>query len=136
MRKLIPVLLAALVFFAGCHKQDSYTYSGIEAGTLSAGIFTSDNGTQMAIVGNEGKYDVSSTRRVLISYETEPVTDPSRISINLLGLLDAGILSKCRYGVKILGGGELQKKLTVSANAFSQSAKEKIEAAGGKAEVL
>lgn len=92
MRKLIPVLLAALVFFAGCHKQDSYTYSGIEAGTLSAGIFTSDNGTQMAIVGNEGKYDVSSTRRVLISYETEPVTDPSRISINLLGLLDAGIL--------------------------------------------
>ena len=51
-------------------------------------------------------------------------------------LLDAGILSKCRYGVKILGNGELQKKLTVSANAFSQSAKEKIEAAGGKAEVL
>ena len=92
MRKLIPVLLAALVFFAGCNKQDSYTYSGIEAGTLSAGIFTSDNGTQMAIVGNEGKYDVSSTRRVLVSYETEPVTDPSRISINLLGLLDAGIL--------------------------------------------
>ena len=92
MRKLIPVLLAALFFFAGCHKQDSYTYSGIEAGTLSAGIFTSDNGTQMTVVGNEEKYDVSSSRRVLISYETEPVTDPSRISINLLGLLDAGIL--------------------------------------------
>ena len=51
-------------------------------------------------------------------------------------LLDAGILSKCRYGVKILGNGELKKKLTVSANAFSQTAKEKIEAAGGKAEVL
>ena len=56
--------------------------------------------------------------------------------VNVESLLDAGILSKCRYGVKILGGGELQKKLTVSANAFSQSAKEKIEAAGGKAEVL
>ena len=56
--------------------------------------------------------------------------------VNVQSLLDAGILSKCRYGVKILGGGELQKKLTVSANAFSQSAKEKIEAAGGKAEVL
>ncbi len=51
-------------------------------------------------------------------------------------LLDAGILSKCRYGVKILGNGELQKKLTVKADAFSESAKEKIEAAGGKAEVL
>ena len=57
-------------------------------------------------------------------------------AVTVESLLDAGILSKCRYGVKILGNGELQKKLTVSANAFSQSAKEKIEAAGGKAEVL
>ena len=57
-------------------------------------------------------------------------------TVTAQSLLDAGILSKCRYGVKILGNGELQKKLTVSANAFSQSAKEKIEAAGGKAEVL
>ena len=57
-------------------------------------------------------------------------------TVTVESLLDAGILSKCRYGVKILGNGELQKKLTVSVNAFSQSAKEKIEAAGGKAEVL
>ena len=57
-------------------------------------------------------------------------------TVSIESLLDAGILSKCRYGVKILGNGELKKKLTVSANAFSQSAKEKIEAAGGKAEVL
>ena len=57
-------------------------------------------------------------------------------AVNVESLLDAGILSKCRYGVKILGNGELKKKLTVSANAFSQTAKEKIEAAGGKAEVL
>ncbi|MDR1588836.1 MAG: 50S ribosomal protein L15 [Oscillospiraceae bacterium] len=51
-------------------------------------------------------------------------------------LLDRGVLSKCRYGVKILGGGELTKKLTVRANAFSERAKSKIEAAGGKAEVV
>ena len=51
-------------------------------------------------------------------------------------LLDAGVLSKCEYGVKILGSGELTKKLTVRAKAFSASAKEKIEAAGGKAEVV
>ena len=57
-------------------------------------------------------------------------------AVTVESLLDAGILSKCRYGVKILGNGELKKKLTVSANAFSQTAKEKIEAAGGKAEVL
>ena len=51
-------------------------------------------------------------------------------------LLDTGVLSKCQYGVKILGNGEITKKLTVRAKAFSASAKEKIEAAGGKAEVV
>jgi len=56
--------------------------------------------------------------------------------VDAQALLDAGVLSKCTYGVKILGNGELTKKLTVKASAFSQSAKEKIEAAGGKAEVI
>ncbi|MCC8357998.1 MAG: 50S ribosomal protein L15 [Oscillospiraceae bacterium] len=51
-------------------------------------------------------------------------------------LLDAGVLSKCQYGVKILGSGDITKKLTVRAKAFSATAKEKIEAAGGKAEVV
>lgn len=51
-------------------------------------------------------------------------------------LLETGVLSKCEYGVKILGTGNLSKKLTVRASAFSASAKEKIEAAGGKAEVV
>jgi large subunit ribosomal protein L15 len=51
-------------------------------------------------------------------------------------LLKAGVLSSCRYGVKILGNGEITKKLTVKASAFSASAKEKIESAGGKAEVI
>lgn len=51
-------------------------------------------------------------------------------------LITAGIVKNPRDGVKILGGGELTKKLTVQANAFSASAKEKIEALGGKAEVI
>ena len=51
-------------------------------------------------------------------------------------LLDKGILSKCEYGVKILGEGSLTKKLTVQASAFSASAKAKIEEAGGKDEVV
>ena len=51
-------------------------------------------------------------------------------------LLAEGVLSKCVYGVKILGNGEITRKLTVRANAFSAGAKEKIEAAGGKAEVV
>ena len=56
--------------------------------------------------------------------------------VDAKALLDAGILSKCTYGVKILGSGEITKKLTVKASAFSESAKAKIEAAGGKAEVV
>lgn len=51
-------------------------------------------------------------------------------------LVEAGIVSNPRDGVKILGNGELTKKLNVSVNAFSASAKEKIEALGGKAEVI
>ena len=51
-------------------------------------------------------------------------------------LLAKGILSKCEYGVKILGNGTITKKLTVQASAFSASAKEKIVAAGGKYEVI
>ncbi len=57
-------------------------------------------------------------------------------TVNVCDLLDKGILSKCEHGVKVLGNGKLSKKLTVRATAFSASAKEKIEAAGGKAEVI
>ena len=56
--------------------------------------------------------------------------------VDAKALLEKGIFSKCEYGVKILGNGSLTKKLTVQASAFSASAKEKIEAAGGKAEVI
>ena len=56
--------------------------------------------------------------------------------VNAQALLEKGILSKCQYGVKILGNGSISKKLTVQASAFSASAKEKIEKAGGKAEVV
>ena len=51
-------------------------------------------------------------------------------------LLQTGVVSKLSYGLKILGDGELNKKLTVKANKFTQSAISKIEAAGGKAEVI
>ena len=51
-------------------------------------------------------------------------------------LIEAGIVKNPRDGVKILGNGELTKKLTVQANAFSASAVAKIEALGGKAEVI
>lgn len=51
-------------------------------------------------------------------------------------LIETGIVKNPKDGVKILGNGEITKKLTIKANAFSASAKEKIEAAGGSAEVM
>ncbi len=57
-------------------------------------------------------------------------------TVTVRDIVNAGLVGNCKYGVKILGGGELTKKLTVQVNAFSASAKEKIEAAGGKAEVI
>ncbi len=56
--------------------------------------------------------------------------------VNAEALLDAKIIRKELDGIKILGGGELTKKLTVQAAKFSAGAKEKIEAVGGKAEVI
>ena len=51
-------------------------------------------------------------------------------------LTEKGILHDCKYGLKVLGNGSVSKKVTVKAAAFSESAKEKIEKAGGKAEVV
>ena len=66
---------------------------------------------------------------VLDKFEDGAVVDAN-------ALLEAGILSKCEHGLKVLGNGEITKKLTVKAAAFSETAKQKIEAAGGKAEVV
>ena len=51
-------------------------------------------------------------------------------------LIQYGIIKNVEDGIKIMGNGEITKKLTVQANKFSESAKQKIEAAGGKAEVI
>ncbi|MGN1013927.1 MAG: 50S ribosomal protein L15 [Butyricicoccus sp.] len=56
--------------------------------------------------------------------------------VTVADMVAAGLVKKTLDGVKVLGNGELTKKLTVQAAAFSASAKEKIEAAGGKAEVI
>ena len=64
----------------------------------------------------------------------EKFEDGSTVSVQTLS--ESGVVKNPRDGVKILGNGELTKKLNVQANAFSASAKEKIEALGGTAEVI
>lgn len=66
--------------------------------------------------------------------ELERFEDGAEITVE--ALLESGLVSNPRDGVKILGNGEISKKLTVKVNAFSESAKAKIEAAGGTAEVI
>ena len=72
---------------------------------------------------------VAINLRALEVFENEAV-------VSVETLIEAGIVKNPRDGVKILGNGTLTKKLTVQANAFSASAVEKIEALGGKAEVI
>ena len=64
----------------------------------------------------------------------EAFEDGSVVTVD--SLIESGIVSNPKDGVKILGNGELTKKLTVKANAFSAKAKEKIEALGGTCEVI
>ena len=56
-------------------------------------------------------------------------------TVTAQALIEKGLIKKAMDGVKVLGGGELQKKLTVSVDKVTNSAKEKIEAIGGKVEV-
>ena len=81
-----------------------------------------------------------SNARFKVEYATINVSDLEKFEngavITPELLKEMGILKNQLCGVKVLGNGELTKKLTVKANKFSQSAKEKIEAKGGKAEVI
>ena len=56
--------------------------------------------------------------------------------VDAAALIEAGIITSCPNGLKVIANGNLTKKITVKAAAFSESAKEKIEQAGGKAEVI
>ena len=84
-------------------------------------------------------------KRGFINVFAKPLTAVNVIALNAFedgAVIDAaaqienGIIAECPNGLKILGNGNLTKKVTVKAAAFSESAKEKIEQAGGKAEVV
>ena len=75
------------------------------------------------------------TEYVAINVDRLEVFEDGQV-VSPVELIEMGIIKKIEDGVKIMGNGELTKKLTVQANKFTASAKEKIEAAGGKAEVI
>ena len=75
------------------------------------------------------------TEYVAINVDRLEVFEDGQV-VSPVELLEMGIIKKIEDGVKIMGNGELTKKLTVQANKFTASAKEKIEAVGGKAEVI
>ena len=86
-------------------------------------------------VPKRGFTNVFGTEYAAVNVERLEVFE-NGATVDAAALLEKKIIRKELDGVKILGGGELTKKLTVKAAKFSGSAKEKIEAAGGKAEVI
>ena len=86
-------------------------------------------------VPKRGFNNVFGTEYAEVNVERLEAFEDSAV-VDAKALLEARIIRKELDGVKILGGGELTKKLTVKAAKFTASAKEKIEAVGGKAEVI
>lgn len=86
-------------------------------------------------IPKRGFHNRNTKEIVAINLEVlEQFEDGATVSVDTL--MEKGIVKNPRDGVKILGRGELTKKLNVQANAYSASAKEKIEALGGTAEVI
>lgn len=104
----------------------------------SGGTRPGFEGGQMPLyrrIPKRGFTNINSKEIVGINVNTLEVFDNDTVvTVDLLK--EQGIIKNSKDGVKILGGGELTKKLTVQVNAFSASAAEKIEALGGKAEVI
>ena len=82
-----------------------------------------------------GFTNINSKEIVAINVGTLNAFDEGAV-VTVEALVEKGIIKNPKDGVKILGNGELTKKLEVKVNAFSASAAEKIQAAGGKAEVI
>lgn len=82
-----------------------------------------------------GFHNKFSTVYSIINVETLNRFDDGAV-IDLNALIESGVVSKANDGLKVLGRGEITKKLTVKASIFSATAKAKIEAAGGKVEVI
>lgn len=122
---------------SGLGKQAGKGMKGQNSRT-SGGVRVGFEGGQMPLfrrLPKRGFTNIFSTEYTCINVDRLNVFENgTEITPDLL--LEAGIIGKLRDGVKILGNGELQKSLTIKASKFSKTAVEKIEAAGGKVEVV
>ncbi|WP_289087616.1 50S ribosomal protein L15 [uncultured Veillonella sp.] len=99
--------------------------SGFEGGQMPLYRRLPKRGFKNVFAKEYAEVNVSQLNRFEDGATVDPVT-----------LIEAGILKNVRDGIRILGNGTLEKKLTVIANGFTKSAEEKIVAAGGKVEVI
>lgn len=103
------------------------------------GVRPGFEGGQLPLFRRLGKRGFNNTRFRTV-YATVNVSELNRFDENTVVtpelLIEVGIIKKELDGIKILGTGELTKKLTVKANKFSKTAKDKIESVGGKIEVI
>ena len=103
------------------------------------GVRPGFEGGQLPLFRRLGKRGFNNTRFRTV-YASINVSELNRFEDNTVVtpelLIETGAVKKQLDGIKILGNGELTKKLTVKSNAFSKTAKEKIESVGGKTEVI
>jgi large subunit ribosomal protein L15 len=101
-------------------------------------VYVGFEGGQMPLyrrIPKRGFTNINSKEITIINLDKlEAFNDGDTVTVE--SLIEKGIIKKVNDGVKILGNGELTKKLNVQVNAYSASAKERIEALGGKAEVI
>lgn len=103
------------------------------------GVRVGFEGGQLPLFRRLGKRGFNNTRFRTV-YATVNVSDLNKFDEGTVVtpelLIETGLINKQLDGIKVLGNGELNKKLTVKANVFSKTAKEKIENNGGKTEVI
>lgn len=112
----------------GSHGQNSRSGGGVRPGF---------EGGQMPLqrrLPKRGFHNIFATKYAIVNLSDFDKFKAGSV-VNIESLIEAGIIKKSLDGLKVLGNGEISKKLTVEAKKFSKSAKEKIESAGGKAEV-
>jgi large subunit ribosomal protein L15 len=102
------------------------------------GVRIGFEGGQMPLhrrIPKRGFVNIFKTQYAIVNIADLNAFDNNAV-VDAQALIEAGLVNKLYSGIKVLGNGELNKSLTVKAAAFSETAKAKIEAAGGKAEVI